>query len=72
MATNDPPDADKYIIQTVLDVGGKFTIKDTDLDPVLYQAHDTFEPINLDFITNRPPPFKKEEELKVAYFKWLN
>ena len=40
-------------------------IRDIDLDPVLYYENNAFDPIDLDFITCRPAPFKKNDDEKV-------
>ncbi|KAJ3329347.1 hypothetical protein HDU91_003885, partial [Kappamyces sp. JEL0680] len=42
------------------------TIRDMDLESILYHQSNSFDPISLDFLTDRPPPFKPDDDRKTA------
>ena len=52
------------IVQAIID-NDIIKIRDIDLEPILYYENHAFDPIDLDFITRRPAPFRKIDEEKV-------
>ncbi|KAJ3268590.1 Cilia- and flagella-associated protein 47 [Terramyces sp. JEL0728] len=55
---------DDPVIDEIIEVG-RLEIKNMNLDPIL-EYQQSFDPIDIGFLLNRPPPFKKDKEADVG------